>query len=449
MRKVIFMVGAPASGKSTLARHIQALATPEGALGQDCVPILSLDDFRHLMCPTHIDTYGEKVLVSGANRKVYIEAYHAAIEAHMRVGATLILDNTHTVWRNIRQAYECAKMFDYDVIFCRVNAPRDELVVRDAMRIGSQVVGASAIDHMLHQMRSLQLPRDATVIDVDTTDARDGADPLMDIAAEIVFEDLGIGVECADIDCADQPLVIAGDVHGNAARLAKLAKDLRECEAKPHVVFVGDLFDRNTNACATMLTLRDMRRDLDCTFVEGNHDWHMRRLLAGDERARGRFGETARTYDELASNSLVDMLSEMRDIVSHMVSAAIVRTHDATYVVTHAGIQPDLAARIADTRRIPPHTTVADFVYGCGMRDLLYNKSHPSSYDASSIMSAHGRAKGIAHSRVVQVHGHRECDPFLIEGDGHFDLESRVWTPDGCLTTLWVDSGQETIRTYR
>lgn len=448
MRKVIFMVGAPASGKSTLARHIQALATPEGALGQDCVPILSLDTFRHLMCPTHIDTHGKKVFVSGANRKEYIEAYHASVEAHMRVGATLILDNTHTVWRNIRQAYECAELYDYEPIFCRVNAPREELVARDAMRVGSQVVGSEVIDHMLLQMASLQLPPDATVIDVDTTDVRDGIDPLMAAAESIVSEHLADDVECADVDYRNQPLVIVGDVHGNAARLAKLAKDLRACEVKPHVVFVGDLLDRGTDACTTMLTLRDLRREFDVTFVEGNHDWHMRRILAGDKRAEERFGETAKTYDELASNPSVDTLSEMRDIISKMVCAAVVRTQDTTYVVTHAGIQADLAARIADTGRIPPHTTIADFVHGCGVRNQLYTKSHPSSYDAPSIMAAHGRERDMTHDRVVQVHGHRECDPALIENDNHLDLESRVWTPDGCLTTLWVDGGHETIRAY-
>lgn len=438
MRKVIFMVGAPASGKSTFAAQLQKLCAKPGQDPQDCVPILSLDAFRHLMCPTHLDADGEHVLVSGASRKAYQSAYLAAVEAHMRVGATLILDNTHTVWRNIKDAYRLAKTYGYEPMFCRMVASEEELLARDARRHGSARVGADVIRRMLTQLESLRLPEGDTVHEV-------GAHPEQMLAADAASVGRAYLTENVRVD-TKSPFVIVGDVHGAHARLEAFAADVRRRAPGAHIVFAGDLFDRNTDAVRTMLALRGLREDFACTFVEGNHDAHMRRLLMGDESARTRFAETARTYDTLKGACKPDLLEDMRQIVSELQSAAVLDACDTTYVVTHAGIATSLAHEVAHSGCIPPHTSVADFVYGCGRRDALYQSRHPSSYDQVSIAAADGEDGG--YPRVVQVHGHRPA-PRVRVSDTHIDLETAVWTPEGALTTLWVDaSGNETICSY-
>lgn len=446
MRHVMFMVGAPASGKSTLARQIQLACTEPGEDPQDCVPILSLDAFRHMMCPTHHDTNGQHVLISGANRKSYMQAYLDAVEAHMRVGATMILDNTHTVLRNIRDAYELAAMFGYEVTFCRLTADRDTLAKRDAYRRGSHHVGEAVINRMLAQLETLDLDSKSLsrcphrTIDVNAADIESFPDIAAAIGSRLrldVSVPVGEGETC----------VIVGDVHANAERLAALKHDIDATGTPTTIVFAGDLFDRGTDTVRTMFILNELRREHRCIFVEGNHDWHMKRLLAGDERARGRFGETAETYDELTAFTARDLLQDMRQITKSMVPAALICRKGAKYLVTHAGIAPSIARRIAETGLIEPHVTVADCVYGCGTRDQLYNKAHPSSYDRASIEAADGF---LEEERVVQVHGHRPEAGAHLDPRTHIDLETGVWTPEGCLSALWITpSEHEEVRRYR
>lgn len=436
MRLAIFMVGVPGSGKSTVATAIQTYIATDSfeplaydpVHAQDVCPIVSLDAFRHLMCPTHRDTDGDTVMVSGKNRKQTLTAYLAAVEAHMQCGATIIFDNTHTVWRNIKDAYGLAKDYGYEVVFVRTQCPTDVAIARDARRRGSAHVGAETILRMAGQFESLRLPEDDRVIDVDTTDVR----APVSVAREIC--DFTWNHRFA-YDVEDDFCVIVGDVHGMRGRLAQLEADLRGKSAT--VVFVGDLLDRGTDAAETVRVLDRIAEEHATHIVEGNHEEHMRHML----RAKGaypRYRETKASYDELAQSDdgLIDVYERFLD-GSELAFAFF--TKKASYLVTHAGISKECALRMLKRTRMPLDMTASDFIYGCGERDALYRASHPSSYDERSILAADGKKHTFMLGRdLVQVHGHRTAGEAKL-GNCHYDLESRVWMEDGCLTTLWVD----------
>ena len=435
MRKLIILIGAPASGKSTLAHTLQSISTDEDMLPQDCLPILSLDAFRHMMCPTHMDVNSEKVLIAGANAQNYINAYKSSIEAFMRVGQALILDNTHCRWRDIRDAWDLAKQYRYEVLFVKFHANKETLIERDSHRIGSEKVGSEAISAMCKLLDILQLPEGARVIDIAAKTSN----------INIIAQSIKDNFLCNNINVTSdaETYIFVGDVHSCADRLQKLSDHLSAHKEKIHLVFVGDVFDRGPDVETTIHLLQDFKKKYTCTFIEGNHDTHLSQIFANNKSALDQFGESRETYFAIKDNPELRKFAYM--LMKSTIPCATINIGTSTYVITHAGIAKKTAYQLATSNTSPVWLSASDCIYGCGRRNELYHQRHPSDYALDAIEAADGI---LGVQPVVQVHGHRPHSGNL--GYMHYDLDNYVWTDDGCLKTLWVDArtGTSTIYQY-
>lgn len=66
-------------------------------------------------------------------------------------------------------------------------------------------------------------------------------------------------------------LIAIGDIHGCAKSLDALLDKLGPT-TDDHLVFVGDYIDRGPDSKGVIDQLLDLREDIDCTFLRGNHE---------------------------------------------------------------------------------------------------------------------------------------------------------------------------------
>lgn len=442
MRKLLMMCGAPGCGKSTLAHLVSKRLDKT----QTSVVTLSLDTFRQLFCPTHHTVDNEKTLLSGAYAKAYITAFETALMSHVQAGTTLIVDNTNIRLKNVRPIVELATKYGYDVAFAKFETDVTTLIERNDKRHGTDIVDPEALITMQARSSGIELPPVSHVFTIQANKKQ--KDKLKPIAKHIVNE---FFVTPCELPVRSQHVAVFGDIHGCSTRLKAAIDALPE---DTQMVFCGDLFDRGEDSLETLRIASRLAKTRDVTFVEGNHDSHIRRLYNDPEHVRETlFKQTRQTLAQIDEHEDAKELKRlMRRYVESLRLAVTFTTNGRQYIVTHGGLNASCAKKIARTKQIPPDMTANDFIYGCCTRHECYNKANPSDYT----MDAMNSITGFEH--IVQIHGHRNRMPDAtitrseITGRATvYNLESKVESPDGCLSVLLIDtvSGQETLKTFQ
>lgn len=139
--KIIFLHGASSSGKSTIARGLQA---------QLPLPFwhISIDHLRDAgVLPTARFKSGE--FDWKAARAPFFDGFHRSLAAYAGAGNNLVLEHILDTEGWLDQLVDLFAPFD--VFFVGVHCPLDELVRREAMR-GDRPVGSAAQDfHTIHK----------------------------------------------------------------------------------------------------------------------------------------------------------------------------------------------------------------------------------------------------------------------------------------------------------
>lgn len=132
---VIFLHGASSSGKSTLARHVQAIAP---------MPLwhLSIDHFRD-SAAWPMARYGAGEFDWCANRERLFDGFHAMLGAAARSGNDLIVEHIldSTDWLRTLQK----EFADIPVLFVALHCPVATLATREQLR-GDRPLGSAARD---------------------------------------------------------------------------------------------------------------------------------------------------------------------------------------------------------------------------------------------------------------------------------------------------------------
>lgn len=135
MAQVIFLHGASSSGKSTIAKALQA---------QIEIPFwhISIDHLRDSgVLPMNRFRSGEFAWVD--TRKAFFDGFHAALAAYADAGNNLILEHILDTegWLEML----CDLLADHDVFFVAVHCPLDALIEREKRR-GDRPIGSAKRD---------------------------------------------------------------------------------------------------------------------------------------------------------------------------------------------------------------------------------------------------------------------------------------------------------------
>ncbi len=132
-------------------------------------------------------------------------------------------------------------------------------------------------------------------------------------------------------------LIAIGDIHGCAQSLDALL-DRIEPSPDDHLLFVGDYIDRGPDSKGVIDRLLDLREDVPCTFLRGNHEAMMIEYLDTGAFSLWRMNGGVSTLQSYMGNN-----SEINIPTAHAKFVRETKLYHETddFFFVHAGLKPD------------------------------------------------------------------------------------------------------------
>ncbi|MEY8736479.1 RNA ligase [Lactobacillus sp. AN1001] len=324
MRKLFLMLGSPASGKSYFIK--------ENNLQNYTI---EADAVRRIVSnpATYIGDKGDyyKTDFNGIDfrdEKYVWEVIYSALERRMSQGETTIVDATHLFKGAFKKYDELRIKYNYQVYVVDMMShlvdrlEEDELIdfleANDAKR--ERCVWRDNIEKYVKRYKQRVengFPNWLKVIN------KDG-----------FLDELQGKVE--NFDCFSK-IQIIGDVHGDMGALEKVFENHQRGTA---YVFVGDYLDRGTKNQEVLDFIENLKGN-NIFLLRGNHERTMERWINEDLRL-GNFG--SRTLPILLKNyeSEDELRKNLKKLQKRLIDYLSFSFDGGRYVVTHAGIEPDL-----------------------------------------------------------------------------------------------------------
>lgn len=399
MRKLILMLGAPASGKDYWLNEYDLrdyTVTPDILRRQFATPKYTVEGNEY--------NFNKSVNIS-LDREVW-QSTLEAVNAHLKVGSMCIVNATH-LFKSSFARYN-ADRINYNVQVCVVDTMAkvcreneydfkkivDQLVNNDEKRdtfkqVGRRVIGKYVQRYLnrLDRNHKLQLPN--WINYYDAWDHKD-VDELL-------------GWRETDMSSFDR-IKIIGDIHGDYDALQEVFKDHKKGDA---YIFVGDYLDRGTKSPEVFKFVTQDLKGKNLFFLHGNHETGWEKW-ATTGKATGQFA-----YDSLPQ--LQDMYSDdyLKKIINqfrnHWLSYVKFNFNDCTYFVSHAGIEPFMAEDYYGE-------LYGDdlFVEGIGPLDNPYTRDIDELWDQ------------YIDGNCFNIHGHRNAFNHFHEGNyGNLTAEGK------------------------
>jgi len=136
-------------------------------------------------------------------------------------------------------------------------------------------------------------------------------------------------------------LIAIGDIHGCPKSLDALLKRL-DPSSDDHLLFVGDYIDRGPDSKAVIDQLLDLRQNVSCTFLRGNHEAMMIEYLDTGAFSLWRMnGGVSTLQSYLGDDSEVDI----PDAHTEFVRETKLYHETGDFFFVHAGLKPDFTIR--------------------------------------------------------------------------------------------------------
>lgn len=389
MRKMFILYGPQGAGKTTFVRENHL---------EDCT--VNADAIRLAFSRYVPATDGQKVLAVGEHlQRLVRRIVQEQAESLMFLGSPVIIDAVNASQRARAQWHSLADSYGYDVLTVDFTAvPRAELIARNQARGGDKVAD---IESFLDRFAALIPPQTIT------------PQQMLDC------------FQTRQLDLGNRPVVVVGDVQSCGEALGQAVAELGTPDTK--WVFVGDLFDRGSNAGKVWQLLQG----LDSAVVVGNHE----RALLNAVKGREVKPATKTTLQQLLAVGATK--TELGDWYRSTVPFYDFRTGGREFFVSHGGVLPATIRQIRATGRCDLPDDY--FIFGVGTRGNTYRcrrefKNFPELGD----------------SEIVQLHGHRNEAKENFVHPGVINLESGV-ERDGWLSVYAIDgaTGAGEIHTFR
>lgn len=377
MRKLFLMLGSPASGKSTFIKEndlqdytIEAdavrriVSNPATYVGEDdsCYSI----DFNG---------------VDFRDEKYVWKVIYSALERRMSQGETTIVDATHLFKGAFKKYDELRIKYNYQVYVVDMMShlvdrlEEDELInfleANDARRI-KRVWRDNIEKYVKRYKQRIEngFPNWLKVINKDE---------FLDELQE----------KTENFDCFSK-IQIIGDIHGDMGALEKVFENHQRGTA---YVFVGDYLDRGTKNQEVLDFIENLKGN-NIFLLRGNHERTMERWINEDLRL-GNFG--TRTLPILLENykSEEDLKKTLKKLQKRLIDYLGFGFNGVRYVVTHAGIEPDLLKRYKNREML---INEEDVVMGVSTKN-----GSPYEQDVDGKINL----MKVAGDFPNQIHGHR------------------------------------------
>lgn len=400
MRKLLLMVGAPASGKDHwLAQHhlTEYAITPDVLRTQFTTPSYYVDSQSNI----------RRSIQNSSEQDVW-QAVRTAVYDHLKRGSFAIINATN-LFKGAFQNYNKNRInYHYHVYvidtmahwFREFNYDHqkvvDQLVHNDQKRDPIKQVGRGIIEkyvtryeQRLNKQNQLQLPNDVHYI--DATD-------------EATIQKL-LNWQTTDMSKFKRIKVI-GDVHGDFDALQKVFADHQKGDA---YVFVGDYLDRGTKSPEVFKFVTQTLGGDNLFFIKGNHETGWEKWQVKDELS-GQFSydslpKLRAIYDDTTLKKLI------RKFAKNWLDYVKFDFNGQTFYVSHAGIEPFMT-------RLPGETLDDSlFVEGIGPQHDPYARDIDQVWHTEM------------PDNQINIHGHRNnfyhaindfANSFNLTEDGQF-----------------------------
>lgn len=395
MRKLLLMLGAPASGKDYWVKQHnleQYTITPDVLRQQFTTPKYT------------ITTTGQvnKSISLSADYAVW-QAVSSSVHEHLTHGEFAVVNATHlfkgafAAYNRDRKAYHY-KVYVVDTMAqwfrkCDNDPAKviDALTMNDQSREPIKRVGRQVIEKYVNRYLS-RLRSDGTLNIPDGTHYIDAAD-------EDAIQNL-LGWQTTDMSKFKRIKVI-GDIHGDYDALRKVFADHQSGDA---YIFVGDYLDRGTKSPEVFKYITQDLGGNNLFFIKGNHEtgWEQ---YAVDDQPSGQFA-----YDSLPKLKAIYDDKKLKHIINkfrkNWLDYVKFDFNGQTFFVSHAGIEPfmvDLPGEMLDDGL---------FVEGVGPAGDPYTRDgDPYARDIDKIWHQEMPAD------IINIHGHRNCFDRFDEGN--------------------------------
>jgi len=135
-------------------------------------------------------------------------------------------------------------------------------------------------------------------------------------------------------------LIAIGDIHGCAKTLEALVERIDPTE-DDHLVFVGDYIDRGPDSKRVIDYLLDLKEDVECTFLRGNHEALMLGYLDAGAFNLWRVNGGIATLQSYVEDGMDDI--EIPDHHEEFVRETEMYYENEDYLFVHAGLKADVS----------------------------------------------------------------------------------------------------------
>ena len=367
MRVLLLLRGSAGCGKSTyIEQHGLKPYT------------LSTDDIR-LLCASPVLSVEGNTVISQENDNVVWGILMQVLETRMKNGEFTVIDATCSKTADINKYKSLAEAYKYR-IYCidMTQIPIEETKRRNSLRDPLKRVPEEVIEKMYSRFATQKVPSGIKVISPEELDT--------------------IWYRKFDLNKYKKIHVI-GDIHGCYTALKEyLGEELKEDEA---YIFLGDYLDRGIENAEVLKYLLSIYKLPNVTFLEGNHERHLRLWASGVPSKTREFDYHTKLQ---LDDSEIDK-KDVREFCRRLCQCCYFTYAGKTFLVSHGGI-----SNLPEELLFLPTSTL---IKGVG------NYKDSDAVDASF--------NTLTDADTYSIHGHRNVSKTAIQSTTTtYNLEGQV-----------------------
>lgn len=394
MRVMLVLRGAPASGKSTFIKQNKLEEFK-----------ISMDDIRVALYGYTADLNGDPSVPQEFNNRVF-KIYEETLEERMQREEFLVVDNTHTKEKDLKNLKRLCKKYKY------------RLFIKDFTDYGDK----EAYIEKLSFRNLMRDPKKRVPEDVIKRMVNNLYESKEDLSSYELINDLSeITYRKKNLDEYER-IFVFGDIHGNDHALNHVLDKINDHDA---IILTGDYVDRGIENDKVIDNLYQLCQKENVFMLRGNHEIWLNYHAGGEiDKIRSK---VYRNYTMPQIESLPDWKKKIKTISKKLLQCFYFEYDNKDYFVTHAAI-PYWNSRIINYN-------IVDLCKGrpnTDQNEHLWNFWNELSFESFGV------------STPYQVHGHISSKDGRVKNGLVYNLNSKLEF-GGYMPVLILEKGHDEV----